>query len=188
MYPTKRQKEIRRRNKELQEISFGEFANFPVNVHKITKVICDHPKPKIQMALIRALHKLNGTQQLYPISVSGRSGIYNGTLGFEIGVANGINFHYVNDDMAKKLCEFVGNGGLYSVLDFIIIVTYHYNRRGKRIHLNFDHHHLRFVFYEEGFEMRLFHIKGIRRMPLDEFIKRIVSVIKSQIKQISKNL
>ena len=163
--------------------SLGKFTNFPTIIHGIAKVTYnDHPA-KVQRTIVQAFHKLNGSNKKCPISVSGRAGTYKGRVGFEVGVAEGIFFNYLNDEMTKKLSKSITSRKLYPILDFLIIVTYHYNSKGKNIHLNFDYHQLRFIFNIDELEMRLFHSKGIRRMPLDEFLDRILDCINGEMKQ-----
>ena len=137
----------------------------------------------VQLAVIQALCELNGSNRAYPISVSGRVGTFSGRVGFEIGVAEETYFNYLDDNTAKKLQERLTQGKLYSILDFLIVVTYDYRREGKEVRLNFDHHQLRFLFHDNGLEMRLFHSKGIRRMPLDELFGRILDAINREMRR-----
>jgi len=174
----------RKAKRRLQRTSpLGEFTNFPMVIHGVAKATCDEHSARVQLSVIRALSKLNRLEKAYPVSVSGRAGTYEGRASFEIGVGEGIYFNYLDDDMTKKLCESVTPRRMYTVLDFLVIVTYHYNRQGRNVHLNFDHHQLRFIFHDEGFEIRLFHSKGIRRMPLDELLNRILESIIIEMKR-----
>jgi hypothetical protein len=63
----------------------------------------------------------------------------------------------------------------------LIIVLYHYTKNGKKIPLNFDHHLLRFTFKKGEFNAYLFHMKGIRRMPLDDLLRQIIDRIKGKM-------
>lgn len=163
--------------------SLGEFANFPTIVHgNVIATHGDHPS-RVQLAVIQALRKLNGLDKAYPISVSGRVGTFEGKVGFEIGVAEGAYFNYLDDEMANRIQEHLTQGKLYPILDFLIVVTYRYSREGKDVHLNFDHHQLRFIFHNNQLEIRLFHSKGIRRMPLDELLSQILGAINREMKR-----
>lgn len=163
--------------------SIGEFANFSSIIHGSVVATCDSNPRTVQLAVIQALCGLNGSSRAYPISVSGRVGTFDGRVGFEIGVAEGIYFDYLDDETTKRLQEYLTQGKLYPVLDFLIVVTYSYRRGRKEVHLNFDHHQLRFIFYDKGLEMRLFHSKGIRRMPIDELFGRILDAINREMRR-----
>jgi len=167
----------------LRRVPLGEFTNFASITHgRVRAIFEDHPD-KVQRSVIRALRKLNGLNEEYPISISGRAGTLEGKVGFEVGVAEGVYFNYLDDEAAKKLCESIGPRRIYSNLDFLVIITYHCGREGKSVRLNFDYHQLRFLFDKKGFEMRLFHSKGIRRMPLDEFINQVLSGVRGEMNQ-----
>ncbi len=174
----------RRTKKKLWSASSsGEFTNFPSINHGYARATFDDHPAKLQRSIIRALRKLNGLNKEYPISISGRAGTYKGRVVFEVGVAEGIYFNYLDDEVVKELFKFIRSRRLYPILDFLIIVTYHYSRVGKNVRLNFDYHQLRFLFNNHGFEMRLFNSKGIRRMPLDEFVNIVLNNIKDEVKQ-----
>ncbi len=165
----------------LRRVPLGEFTNFASIIHgRVRAGFEDHPD-KVQRSIIHALRKLNGLNVKYPISISGRVGTVEGKAGFEVGVAEGVYFNYLDDEAAKKLCEATGPRKIFSSLDFLVIITYHCGREGKSVRLNFDYHQLRFLFEKKGFEMRLFHSKGIRRMPLDEFLNQVLDTVRSEM-------
>ncbi len=164
-------------------VSLGEFMNFPTITHGSVLAICEGHSNTVQLAVIGALCGLNGIRRTYPLSVSGRVGTFEGKVGFEIGVAEGMYFNYLDDETAKRLQEPLSRGKLYPSLDFLVVVTYDYRRGGKTVHLNFDHHQLRFLFRDDVLEMRLFHSKGIRRMPLDELLGKIIDAINIEMKR-----
>lgn len=165
------------------KVLLGKFTNFPTATHGTARVTYnDHPA-EIQRSVVQALSKLNGLRETIPISLPSMAGTCKGRVGFEVGIAEGTYFNYLDDHMTNKLCAPTTLRELYSVLDFLIIVTYHYSLHGKNVPLNFDYHQLRFIFRDNEFEMRLFHCKGTRRMPLDEFINRILDSISLEMKQ-----
>lgn len=176
----------RKKNKveiNLENFSLGRFTNFPIAIHGRVKVLCDDRLLKVQQSVIHAFRKLNGYRKAYSIDVSGRAGTYKGEARFEVGVADGVYFNYLNDEIIERLNAALIQGKLYPVLDFFVVVTYHYNLRGKITRLNFDYHQIRLVFYNNDFEIRLFHSKGIRRMPLDELMNQILDILNSEMSQ-----
>ena len=176
----KRQRKTRRVEKPQISFPLGEFANFPALTHGLAIISHENNASKIQRTIIQALYNLNGHKDAYAVSVAGQSGAYDGELAFEVGVANGLFFDYLNEEALKELYSPLESGKEYSILDFLIIATYHYSRKGKRIPLIFDHHILRFSFNNGEIEITLFHSKGTRRMPLDEFLNVIIDEIKME--------
>lgn len=172
---------LKGRRKRQFKHSLGVFTNFPTIVHGIGEAFHNDPLYKIQQATITALKELNNYREPYPLSVSGKSGTYIGTLGFEIGVADDIFFNYLDDETVQRLCKLLNPRRNYRLLDFLIIVTYHYTQQKKRIALNFDHFHLRLIFTKRRMEGRLFHNKGTRRIPIDEMLNRIFDQIRKSM-------
>ncbi|MDQ1278900.1 MAG: hypothetical protein QG670_160 [Thermoproteota archaeon] len=178
----KRQKRIRGARNQRTPLSIGEFTNFPTMNHGLAVISHQNTVTRIQHAIIQALYSLNGHKDNYSVSVSGQSGAYEGELAFEVGVANGEFFDYLDEETLKELCDPLGSGGDYPFLDFLVIATYHYSRDGKKIPLIFDHHVLRFAFNGREVDISLFHIKGTRRIPLDEFLNIIIGKIVNEAK------
>jgi len=115
--------------------------------------------------------------------VSGQPGKYNGEMGFEIGVANGLCFDYLNKELFTKLIVHLKSKEPFHILDFLVIVCYYYFKNGKKISLNFDYFLLRFIIRNLDLIIHLFHIKGIRRMPLDEFLTYVIHRIRQKMKK-----
>lgn len=133
--------------------------------------------------MIHALRGLNEYGEVYPLSVSGHIGVFNGVVGFEVGVAEGIFFNYLDDDEVFRLTRPLGPRWRYPLLDLLIIVTYHYFQEGKKIALNFDHHYFRFTYGRAKLEIKVFHMKGIRRMPLNELLNRVITRINERMEK-----
>ena len=183
MHRTVRQNRKQNTHKKSERSSLGKFTNFSPIIHGKVRVTCESNPVKIQRAIIIALHKLNGWREPYPISLSKRAETCEGEVGFEVGVAEGIDFLFLSDEIVEKLSESMTPRNQYAILDFLVIVTYHYSSQGKNTRINFDHHQLRFLFSNDGFEMYLFQSKGNRRMPLDEFITRVINRITEEMRQ-----
>ncbi len=163
--------------------ALGEFVNFPIITHGSLLATCDERTSLVQRALIRAFSKLNGSSRPYPLSISGREGTFEGRVGFEMGVAEGEYFDYLDEEAADRLRESMEQGKPYATLDFIVVITYSYRVEKRVVHLNYDHHQLRFTFGSGELEIRLFHSRGIRRMPIDELFGRIVDAINVEMQK-----
>lgn len=161
----------------------GRYDNFPSIIHGVAQLSFKIPIVKLQDALIDSLHRLNGKRKTSALSVSDHPGIHKGELSFEVGIANGICFDYLDEEEVKKATEFLHSKGAYRLLDFMIILRYHYFREGKNIPLKFDYNLLRFIFYKDSVKLHLFHLKGIRRVSLDDFLRQIITNINIEIKR-----
>lgn len=115
--------------------------------------------------------------------MSSQPGTFKGEMGFEIGIANGSSFDYLNNSIFAKLSVHLKSKKPFLILDFLIIVCYYYFKNGKRISLNFDYFLLRFTMRNKVLFLYLFHMKGIRRMPLDEFLKYVIQRIRQRMKK-----
>ena len=176
---------VKGRNIKQSKSSLGIFTDFPIFVHGTGEVVHTAPLYKVQRATIISLKELNNYQEPYPLNVSGQSGTYMGTLGFEIGVADDRFFNYLDDETVEELCKPLNPRRNYPLLDFLIIVTYHYTKQRKSVALNFDHFQLRLIFNKRRIEGRLFHNKGTRRIDLDELLNRLFDQIRNYMVQSS---
>ena len=177
--------ELKGRRKKQVKPSLGIFRNFPTMIHGTGEAVHNDQMYKIQQATIMGLKELNNYREPYPLSISGKSGTYMGTLGFEIGIADDIYFNYLDDETVQKLYKLLNPKRNYRLLDFLIIVTYHYTQQKKSIALNFDYFHFRLIFNKRKIECRVFHNKGIRRMSINELINRIFERIRKSMIQSS---
>lgn len=155
----------------------GVFNGTPHPVHRVAQLTCGDPVSKLQRVVVQALYGMNGSKEAQPLSVAGRPGNFDGEVSFQIGAGNGAYFDYLDEETLSRLRELMDRCDLLPVLDFLIVVTYHYLRGGRRAALRFDHHLLRFLFQGDRVELRLTHTKGIRRMPLDELLGLVTGFI-----------
>jgi hypothetical protein len=177
------------KNNESEDMNLGVYENFPVINHGIVNGLFTAPLNIVQVSVIRALHYLDSYVTSRTVNVSGKKGIYEGIVGFEVGVAHRSVFHPLDKTLAEKISFFAIQGTLSSNLDFLFVVTYHYYRGAERHHLHFDYHQLRFSFNGNEFELRVFHSKGTRRMPLDELLHNILDAVNEELaKQSMKRL
>lgn len=173
----RKEKREKKKNVNIKTVVFGTFTNFPSIIHGLAKISHRNTIYKMQKATIQTLYDLNGYTEDQILSRSNYSNKQESCLlkrVFEIGVANGIFFEYLTEENVKKLMSVIGSEKKYS-LDFLVIITYHYFQKNKKIPLRFDHNLLRFMFYKENIDLLLFNSKGIRRMSLEAFLNNITS-------------
>ena len=187
MFKPRDRRQLQRREKprkaEKPETTFGRFVNFPSMVHGMARVSHQSTTARLQQAIIQAFYRLNESKDAYPLSVADHAGTYDGEVTFEVGFADGLFFDYLNQDTIQSLFTPLTSGKEYPVLDFLVVVAYRYFKGERKISLNFDHYILRFAFYSGAVEAALFHSKGTRRMPLDEFMNLVLKRVSTEIKQ-----
>jgi hypothetical protein len=161
--------------------SFGRYTNFPSIIHGTVKISHKTSNTRLQRIIAEALRDLNGYTIQQVLSIASDSGTHKGQVAFEVGVADGLNFHYLDGETYTELIKPLKKRKPFPVLDALIIVLYHYTKNGKKIPLNFDHHLLRFTFKKGELNAYLFHMKGIRRMPLDDLLHQLIDRIKGKM-------
>ena len=161
--------------------SLGRFPNFPSIIHGTAKISHKTSNLRLQRIIVESLHDLNGYTIPQVLSVASDSGIHQGEVTFEVGVADGVNFQYFDEETFTDLVTRLKARKPFPVLDVLIIVLYHYPKKGKKVPLNFDHHLLRFTFTKGELNAYLVHMKGIRRMPLDHLLHQVLDRIQRKM-------
>ena len=160
--------------------SFGIFQNFSSLIHGTVKIFHKTSSKKLQQIIVNAFKLLNELRIEQVLSAAGNTSLQKGVIAFEVGIANGLYFEFLNEVTLTKLAKYLQQN-IFSIIDVLIIVTYHYFKKEKKIPLNFDHYILRLVFHSKELDLYLYHVKGIRRMNIDEFLNYIIELIKKQI-------
>jgi hypothetical protein len=178
-----KQAKRKRGTTEKTSSSIGRFTNFPSMLHGTLTATHESPTARVQQAIAHAIYNLNTFKYQYPMSIADHPGTYKGEASFEAGVADGVFFDFLDQENVQKLSATLNTKTAPATLDFLLIVIYRYERDGKRISLNFDHHIIRFSFYNKELELSLFHSKGPRRMPLDELLELVIKRINLEAEQ-----
>jgi len=156
----------------------GEFTNFPTVVHGRSQVTYRCQMVQMQLAVIETLLSLDGRTETLQLSPSDLPVEVEGTLSFEVGLANGVFFDHLDRQTANDLIQHIYSSKDQRILDFIIVVGYWYSRGKKTQALKTDHYQLRFLFSQRSFEALLYHSRGIRRLPLDELFTTVFNELK----------
>lgn len=157
----------------VEKVRLGEFINFPDTIHGRSLISFKCPLLRMQRAVVEMMLSLNGRKDRRLLSISGFPSEVEGEMGFEVGVANGVFFDHLNEEVASRLVQFLSSDNGSHVLDFLLVATYYYKREEKVRPLRFDHHQLRFFFDTRTIEVLLHHVRGTRRLPLDELLLTI---------------
>jgi hypothetical protein len=153
----------------------GCYQYFAENVHAITFFEYQDSDKEIQKVILCKFHNLN--QKTIDLGAVTPHLNQKTKVGFEFGVADGLNFNYLDQKELERYLKNVDKTKL-EILDFFFVVKYHRVKEcGKRIPLKFDYYVLRFLFQEDGVELRIRHERGTRRIPIDDLTQFLIKLI-----------
>jgi len=155
--------------------TLGVIDEFPFIIHGKAIIKHDVPNNRVRELVIQGLYKLNGREEDRLLSISGRPGTFLGKQGFTVGIGYGPVFDSLNEKTVKKLVK--SSSVSQRFLDFQVVISYHYDRGGKKVPLRFDQHLIRHVFLSNKIGIMLVHIKGIRRTPLVDVLRLVTKRI-----------
>ena len=149
------------------------FDNFPDHIHGLLKI--GHKTSILQMyqIIVQTLNRLNNFTTKLKANNTDRSNRQEEFMVFEVGIADGSYFQFLDHETMTKLSAYhqlVRNQQVSVLLDVLIIISYYYYRHDKKISLNSDHNILRFLITSRALNIYLYNAKGIRRLPLDQFL------------------
>jgi hypothetical protein len=159
----------------------GQYENFPETVHAADQFAHENTAvTALQRIIIEALHRINKEAlsltdvTLFPSQEC--------RVSFEIGVAEGVTFSYVDSREAENLEKIISEREL-PLLDFLCVVRYHVVKQGKLAALKFDYYLVRFKFQGETLELNVFHERGPRRVSPKELLDFLVKNVNQQLRQ-----
>jgi hypothetical protein len=171
----------KRRRYERNEL--GIFTNFSPMIHGFAKASFTCHTHEAQQVLLDTFEELNGHQETRNLSVGEREGEIDGRMGFEVGLAEGNFFVYFDKETSAGLASFLEQQKRFRPLDFLLIATYYYTRKEKEVPLKFDYHILRFLFGHNELDVVLHHVKGTRRLPIDELLTMFFDRFERKVKE-----
>lgn len=166
--------------------SFGRFDNFPELIHGRLKISHRTSIKKMYQIIVHTLQNLNNFTVKLMVNGANHSKLQERAMVFEIGIANGSYFNFLNHETITQLniCHKSLNNQQTSVfLDVLVIVSYHYFKHEKKISLNSDHNIVRFLIKSKELYIYLYNAKGIRRLPLDTFLHYILNKTRDEMKK-----
>lgn len=159
----------------------GHYKNFPENVHGVASFGYQDSTKDVQKAILSAFLRLNN--EVFDLGNISPFLTQKCETGFEFGVAEGVDFNFLDQNEVDECLKFVDENELKK-LDFFFVVRYHLVKEdSKRVPLRFDYHVLRFVFQESGLEMRIRHEKGSQKVSPDDLIAFITEKINTELSQ-----
>lgn len=159
----------------------GQYENFPENVHTTHQFTHENTAvTALQQAILQALHKINEeTCSLTDVTLFPSQECQ---VSFEVGVAEGITFSYVDSREVERIKKDIGENEL-PLLDFLCVVRYHVVKQRRRAALKFDYYLVRFRFQGEILEVKVFHERGPRRTSPRELVNFLVKRVNRELQR-----
>jgi len=158
----------------------GLYENFPVTVDCIAYLVCGSPLRRVQRAIIDTLYGLNEESYALNFIAPSYSSSSSCVVSFELGVAEGLTFNYLDLEERKRLRRAVQRNPL-SLLDLFWVVKYHVIKKERRVPLRFDYQILRFTFTKRNVVLQIFHERGTQRISLEDLVSFLVKRINREI-------
>jgi hypothetical protein len=147
----------------------GKFESFPEIVHKEKTFKTNLPTKKVQKRILKKFYSLNGKE--FPSSYISNALGSNFIVIFEFGVAEGINFNYLDRSELNRYLKSLKSKN-FKTLDFFLVNRYYKTRKeGRKTPLKFDYQLLRFEFPSKHLKIKVYHERGPQRIPLEELIE-----------------
>jgi hypothetical protein len=149
----------------------GVYDNFPINIHRTEKFTTTLSTRSLQQKLIQVLQEMNrkkfcSSDIVYP-------SLLGSALIFEIGLADGKSFNFIDKEETKRVRNALRKDTL-RVLDLFCAVRY-YRDNKEKTPLRFDYFMARLVFGGDSIEMQVFHERGPRNFSPEDLITFLAS-------------
>lgn len=137
----------------------GVFDNFPANIHRIDTFNSVASSKKLQTKLIQIFSEINS--KTFSFEEIANPTIPNVKIGFEVGLAEGNSFCFIEQEEAARVIEAVRKER-YQTLDFFCAIRYQKMNHEKKVSLKFDYYMIRMLFGKNILEVQIHHQKGPR--------------------------
>jgi hypothetical protein len=153
----------------------GRYENFPENIHVAMSFTSRFTDQKLQRKIMQTSRKIN--LKSFSFEEIGIPIMHNCTVIFEVGMAEGKSFNYINDEETKRVLSVLKKQS-FRVMDFFVAVRYYKGDAQKKTPLRFDYYMVRFVFSGNNYiELQVFHERGPRHIaPAD-----IIDLIRKEV-------
>ncbi len=159
--------------------TFGACEIFLGAHYGAARIESNVPLTELQEAILNALYNINRLTGRAVRKYLPDMSELNLEIIFEVGVANGISFYYIDDETLESFMEKINRESPH-ILDLICIIRYYKLRNGVRRALRFDYYFMRFLFSSNTLELKVFHEKGLQRIDVEDLIKILVENINSE--------
>jgi len=153
----------------------GIYHDFPPFTHLDIRFSTRVPTPKAIAMITAGFAKLNSLEDRVTTWVAGRSGMFSVDRTFEVGIAEGLYFNYLDEREVERVSELFLSP---STIDFIVYINYRYLKRDKVVSLLSDRYLVRMSV--DSSSIKVFQIGGLRRTAPEDLVAAIMGSINSQ--------
>jgi hypothetical protein len=144
----------------------GIYLDFPSFAHFEIRFSLNVSLDKAATFAVCGFGALNNFKDDIETSVAGHSGAFSVERTFEVGIAEGLYFNYLDENEVKRITNLSLPP---SSVDFIVYVNYKYSKRGKVVSLLPDRYLIRLSFATSS--IRVFQLGGMgRTLPNDVIV------------------
>jgi hypothetical protein len=138
----------------------GIYLDFPSFAHFETRFTLNTSADSAATYAAKGFGKLNEFMDAIETSVAGHAGAFLVERTFEVGIAEGLYFNYLDKDEVERIAKVLPS---ISAIDFIIYVNYKYRKGDRLVSLLPDRYLVRISFASSS--IRVFQLGGMRRTP-----------------------
>jgi len=150
----------------------GYFDNFPVNIHRTEKFTSALSNRALQQKLIQVFREINSKTFSFDEIV--QSTLPDSTVIFEMGLAEGNSFNYIDRKETKKVCGALRKDAL-RMIDLFCAIRYYKGNLEKKTPLRFDYYMIRMAFSGNTVEIQVFHERGPRYLSPEDITLFLVN-------------
>ncbi len=135
---------------------------------------------QLQQQLIHHFSKINNNQ--FSFEEVTIPTVPNGTVIFEIGLAETDSFTFLNEEQTKKALEYISKLQV-PMMDFFCAIRYYKTGGEKQQTLKFDYYMLRTVFGKGTLEVQVYHERGPRYVSPHDLTNFLVNSLNNNLKR-----
>jgi hypothetical protein len=155
----------------------GIYNDFPAFTHLDVHFSSRVPLPRAIMVVSSGFHKLNSLEDRVSTWVAGRSGTFSVGRTFEVGIAEGLYFNYLDELELERISKLSPSP---PTIDFVVYINYRYSKRDRVASLLSDRYLVRVSI--DSSSIKVFQLGGLRRTAPEDLVTVIIGSINSQAK------
>jgi len=152
----------------------GFYDNFPVNIHRTEKFTSALSNRALQQKLVQVFREINSKTFSFDEIV--HPTLPDSTIIFEMGLAEGNSFNYIDRKETKKVCSALRKDAL-RMIDLFCAIRYYKSIAEKKRPLRFDYYMIRMAFSGNTVEIQVFHERGPRYLSPEDITSFLVNEI-----------
>jgi len=150
----------------------GFYDNFPVNIHRTEKFTSALSNRALQQKLVQVFREINSKTFSFDEIV--HPTLPDSTIIFEMGLAEGNSFNYIDRKETKKVCSALRKDAL-RMIDLFCAIRYYKSTVEKKTPLRFDYYMIRMAFSGNTMEIQVFHERGPRYLSPEDVTSFLVN-------------